>query len=655
MNTGSFECDELFYLNLESYMILNYRFFIFFHCPWTEKIEQSILLAKSLNKKVLYDIDDFIFDTKYTDQIKYIKNISLNEKKIYDEEIIKIGKTLKLCDSVITTTEVIANELKNYVNNIFINRNVASEEMWKLSQDALINRINITNNQNIIIGYFSESVTYSEDLYIIEPVLKKILSEFKNVKLLLISKIKISNFLIDFSERIVQQNYTDWRKLPEIISNVDINIIPLEKNIFNEGKSENKWLEASLVKVPTIASNLGAFKQILIHNETGFLCSDNNEWYISLKELITNDYLRKIVGENAFNFCIEKYNTIYTGRYLVNYINSFVNRHIGFFLPSLQIAGGIYVVLKHAYILKDVGWDVDIILPEVSFNLFNFQGNNFNIIDLNNTIMMVQFDIIVATLYTTLFTILNYYKSKKHLYLVQGYETDFYTFGNYFRSIAERTYITNYAIEYITVSQWCKNWIFQKYNKKARYAPNGIDLDKFISHKRKLNENKIRILIEGDCSSHIKNVDESFKIIEKLEKNKFEVWYLSNNGEPKDWYRVDKFLKEVHHENVSKIYEQCDILIKSSSLESFSYPPLEMMATGGYSIVAINGGNVEYLKDGENCLLYKLGEINDAVRRIENLILDEKLQQHLYENGLKTAKNRNWKNLINQVKSLYDS
>ena len=33
-------------------------------------------------------------------------------------------------------------------------------------------------------------------------------------------------------------------------------------------------------------------------------------------------------------------------------------------------------------------------------------------------------------------------------------------------------------------------------------------------------------------------------------------------------------------------------------VESFSYPPLEMMATGGYVIIVLNGDNKEYLKDG---------------------------------------------------------
>ncbi len=161
-------------------------------------------------------------------------------------------------------------------------------------------------------------------------------------------------------------------------------------------------------------------------------------------------------------------------------------------------------------------------------------------------------------------------------------------------------------------------------------------------------------MIEGDCACDYKNIDESFKIVEQLDKNKFEVWYLSYNSKPKNWYRVDKFFKEIPHEKVNKIYNECDILLKSSWLESFSYPPLEMMATGGYSIVAPNGGNKEYLKDGENCLFYKLGDINDAIKNIENLISDEYLQKILFKNGLKTAKKRNWKNFRSKIFSLYE-
>ena len=219
--------------------------------------------------------------------------------------------------------------------------------------------------------------------------------------------------------------------------------------------------------------------------------------------------------------------------------------------------------------------------------------------------------------------------------------------------IAEKTYSTLFGVEYITISTWCKDRLWNKYNKSSRYAPNGINFYNYTSYKRNLNKNKIRLLIEGDSKSYYKNVDESFKIVNMLDKNKFEIWYLSYNGIPKYWYKVDNFLYKVPYEKVKDIYLQCDILLKSSWLESFSYPPLEMMATGCFCIVVATGGNREYLKNNVNCLFYELGNYKDAINCIQRLILDKSLQQTLYINGLNTAKSRDWGNFKKEIIALY--
>ena len=653
LKSGFVECDEYFYLNFKPLIIRYYRVIIFFRCPWTENVEEAIILAKSLNKKVLFDIDDLVIDKKYTDKIPFLNTLSKKQKEIYDDGVNRMRKTLKLCHGAITTTETLATELKHYVSTVFINHNVASDKMWRLSQDSL-NIINLNKkNKYIIIGYFSGSITHNPDLEMIKPALIRILKEYKNVKLLLLGELSINNFLNEFPSQISTKKFIDWKELPKIISNVDINIAPIENSTFNWAKSENKWVEAALVKVPTIASNYGEFKKVIKHNETGLLCSDLNDWYISLKTLINNENLRKIIGNNAYQICKEEYNTIYNHKKLVNFINSFSSKHIGFFLPSLHFSGGIYVVLKHAIFLKEEGWDVDLIVPNEKFDFFYFEGNKFNIISLSKITILSQYDIIVATLFTTFFEIIKYYKAKKHLYLVQSYETDFYNYGDKYRIIPEKTYSVSLDIKYITISKWCQSWLWEKYNKNSSYAPNGIDFDNVKYHMRNLDKKKIRILIEGDSSCFHKNVDESFKIVEKLDKKKFEIWYLSYKGKPKYWYYIDKFFNNVPHEKINKIYYESDILLKSSWLESFSYPPLEMMATGGFSIVVPNEGNKEYLKDGENCLFYKLGDINEAVKNIEKLISDKKLQENLFRYGLETARKRNWKNYRNQIINLY--
>ena len=217
LNTGLLESDVCYYINFEPNIICNYRFIIFYRCPWTRKVDKAIKLAKILNKKVLFDIDDLVIDTKYTDNIPYIKSLTPGKKAVYDNGVQLIGKTLKLCDAAITTTEGLANEIKNYIPNVFINRNVASEEMWKLSQIALNKKINKINNENIIIGYFSGSITHISDLEMIKPALIKMLKEFNNVQLLLSGEITYPDDLKIFNNKIIKKNFTDWRELPEII------------------------------------------------------------------------------------------------------------------------------------------------------------------------------------------------------------------------------------------------------------------------------------------------------------------------------------------------------------------------------------------------------------------------------------------------------
>ena len=224
--------------------------------------------------------------------------------------------------------------------------------MWKISQNSQIKRNNEKIQENIVIGYLCETNSPEQELKIVKTVLIKIMQEYKNVKLLLLGDIEIDNFLIDFNDKIIKKTLKDWRKLFEIIKSIDINIIPIESNIFNEVKNENKWIEASLYKIPTIASNFGVFKKIIIHNETGLLCSNSNDWYIHLKSLIDNKPLRKLIGEKAFNICKMEYNSISSGNKLANFINSFASKHIGFYLPSLDFSGGLYVIIKHASILR---------------------------------------------------------------------------------------------------------------------------------------------------------------------------------------------------------------------------------------------------------------------------------------------------------------
>ena len=657
LKANNIDCDENFYLHLSLEQVRNYRVFVIFRCPYTEELGEFIRLAKELNKTVIYDIDDLVIDTKYTDTIKYLDTMSPEERKGYDEGVRNMQKVLKMCDAAITTTERMAEELKHYVPKVFINRNTASEEMLQLSEEAykkIIAEKTAEERKTVKLGYFSGSITHNDDFILIQPAVAKIMEKYPQTELHIAGILDIPKELEAFKERVIAHPFTDWKKLPEMIASMDINLAPLEESIFNEAKSENKWVEAALVRVPTIASNLGAFKRMIEHNKTGILANTCDEWYEGLESLVVDAQKREYIAKNAYEYCKVHCVTLYTGFQLMKFIKSMYVPNIAMVLPALNISGGIMVAFEHCKVLREHGYDVTIINDDIDDSTWcEFQGIKFPVLPSRESIICGHFDKAIATMWSTVKFLEEYSNIGKRYYLVQNFETNFYEPMDPLRIEANQKYSPKVDVQFLTISKWCEKWLKEDYEQEARYLPNGIHTENYTPVKRDFS-GKVRILIEGDCGVYYKNVDESFRITNQLDHSKYEIWYMSYNAEPKDWYHVDKFLHKIPFREVADVYRQCHILLKTSFLESFSYPPLEMMATGGYAVVVPNDGNQEYLVDGKNCLLYPCGDLDAGLAAIERISTDPMLRETLYHGGLETAGVRDWKSLEQDILKFYD-
>lgn len=337
---------------------------------------------------------------------------------------------------------------------------------------------------------------------------------------------------------------------------------------------------------------------------------------------------------------------------LIQYYKSVLPHNIGIFLPGLAISGGIRVALKHACILRESGKDVTLFTLDSRQKWYDVDGHIFPVINLKETNLYGCIDHAVATMWTTVPVVEQCSTAVRKSYLVQGFETDFYSSEDPFYVDANKTYSPHISMKFFTVSKWCQRWLAEVFEQETVYIRNGIELEQFNEKKREFS-GKIRILIEGDCEAEYKNVDEAFQIVNELDSQKYEIWYMSYNGKSKPQYRVDNFLHKVPYEKVAEVYQQCHILLKTSLLESFSYPPLEMMATGGYVVAVPNDGNAEYMVDEYNCLLYSAGDLDKAKEQIERICQDENLRKKLTENAQKTVAERDWKNIEPEILAFY--
>lgn len=663
---------KVFYDQLTLDHIKRYNVFIFYRCPWLPQFEDILKDIKRKNKVSIFAVDDLVIDRKYTDTLPVVQRLNREDRAIYDDGVERHNKLMKRCDYAITTTQALADELTKYKNlkDVYIDRNSMSDEMIYHANKA-IDEVK-KDNQKVIIGYFSGTDTHNEDFQMVSHAIVRILDDHKNVYIKLMGRIDAPDALKGYEDRLIFSPYVDWRQLPFELRQCDIGLAPLVDTLFNRAKSEIKWSELALVGVPVIASNMGAFKESVKNGSTGILVENTEEdWYKGMNLLVNDAKKRTDIAKTARDWVLHQCTT--TGARAVKlqgFLDAITPKVIAFGGVNISaISGGNMVVKKHMDILRDAGCIVygvesmDYYVDDQWQALNNHDDQVYDIFRINShriadkVSLTMRFDRFVATFWDSVKMVDGYRFMKpggEKLYLVQNMEADFYSLNDRLRREVMSTY-RNHRLNVVTISKWCQKWLQEDFGRHAKYAPNGIDLEKFQFETRSWGKRKTKILIEGDSSSEYKRVDESFAIANLLDREKFEVSYLSYNAEPKEWYKPDNTYIKVPYDDVGKIYQNHDILLKSSLLESFSYPPLEMMATGGVPVLVKNDGNAEYVEDGVNALYYDSGDIAGAAKIIGDIATRHDEFNKLAVAGRETAEARAWHGKVEeQVVHLYE-
>lgn len=88
----------------------------------------------------------------------------------------------------------------------------------------------------------------------------------------------------------------------------DIGLAPLENNLFDDCKTNNKFREYAACYVPGIYSTSRAYMDGVVHEETGlFAQPSKNSWYTRIEQMIENPSLREKIKENSHKYVKEHY------------------------------------------------------------------------------------------------------------------------------------------------------------------------------------------------------------------------------------------------------------------------------------------------------------------------------------------------------------
>lgn len=247
-------------------------------------VARVISRARARNLPVLFDVDDLVFDPGYTHLIVDTLDHDVEVDATWDGFFAftsRYSATLRMCDAAITTNERLASHLRRYMPGMpvsivpnFLNRAQQEASRAMLARKRLSG---FERDNRVHVGYFSGTPTHNRDFAVAAGAIVRLLERRSDVVVRVVGFLEPKGSLRRHSDRIEMFPLQDFLNLQRLIAEVEINLAPLQDNIFTNCKSELKYFEAAACGTITVASPTFTFSRAISDSCNGFL-ANAQEW-----------------------------------------------------------------------------------------------------------------------------------------------------------------------------------------------------------------------------------------------------------------------------------------------------------------------------------------------------------------------------------------
>jgi glycosyltransferase involved in cell wall biosynthesis len=280
---------------------------IFYRVPAFPQVIALIEEARRLRLPNFFDVDDLIFDVEEYRNNSNLKSLPKAEYDLLLDGAHLYRKALGLCDHAIASTPTIAERMRE-VNggSIHVLENSLDRRILELAAE-LEQRPPPMDAETLTIGYGSGTRTHDADFTVVADALLRVLERYPQVRLAIHGYLELPPGFERFSERLFRIPFLAADDYLRALASWQISIAPLEKTVFNDAKSNIKFIEASVFKVPTVASGSGPFREAIEHGRNGMIATTSEEWFTALSGLVEDGELRRRMGEEARRSVLERY------------------------------------------------------------------------------------------------------------------------------------------------------------------------------------------------------------------------------------------------------------------------------------------------------------------------------------------------------------
>ena len=104
-------------------------------------------------------------------------------------------------------------------------------------------------------------------------------------------------------------------------------------------------------------------------------------------------------------------------------------------------------------------------------------------------------------------------------------------------------------------------------------------------------------------------------------------------------------------QELARVYAEADLFVYTSYFEAFGLPPLEAMACGTAVVTTDCGGNRDYVRSGENCLVVPPSDIERLSAAIYYLLTNDAERQRIAATGHLFSQAWSWQRTADQVEA----
>jgi glycosyltransferase involved in cell wall biosynthesis len=276
------------------------------------EVNQLITRVKARGKHVVFDVDDLIFNTEYTHLILDTLAQDLNHPDVWDHwfaRISRTGATLRMCDRAISTNAFLSAEIEKFAGiSAVVVPNFLNRQQMKISDSIYESKVSGKFHRDgyLDIGYFSGTPTHEKDFEIVATALTAVLEKYPFVRVTYAGYGGPVPEMATYSDRVLSLGFTDFVNLQRSIGRTEVNLMPLQDNIFTNCKSELKYFEAAIVGTLSIASPTYTYARAITDSFNGFL-SKTNEWLEKLSFIVENYDSLNAITETARIDSVERY------------------------------------------------------------------------------------------------------------------------------------------------------------------------------------------------------------------------------------------------------------------------------------------------------------------------------------------------------------